>query len=52
MSCTQQEQEVLLIEETSNLPVHKYLAGHLGGEQAVRFSDCVNNDIDLVIFLR
>ena len=41
----------LLIEETSNLPVHKYLAGHLGGEQQLG-SQIANNDIDLVIFLR
>lgn len=41
----------LLIEETSNIPVHKYLAGHLGGEQQLG-SQIANNDIDLVIFLR
>lgn len=41
----------LLIEETSNLTVHKYLAGHLGGEQQLS-SQVTNNDIDLVIFLR
>lgn len=40
-----------LVEETSNLPVHKYLAGHLGGEQQLA-SQISNNDIDLVIFLR
>lgn len=41
----------LLIEETSNLVVHKYLAGHLGGEQQLG-SQIANNDIDVVIFLR
>ena len=40
-----------LIEETANLHVNKYLAGHLGGEQQLG-SQIINNDIDLVIFLR
>lgn len=40
-----------LIEETSNLSVNKYLAGHLGGEQQLA-SQISYNDIDLVIFLR
>jgi len=40
-----------LIEEASNLSVHKYLAGHLGGEQQLG-SQVAHNDIDLVIFLR
>lgn len=40
-----------LVEETSNIPIHKYLAGHLGGEQQLA-SQIANNDIDLVIFLR
>lgn len=40
-----------LIEETSNLSVHKYLAGHLGGEQQLG-SQVAHNDIDLVVFLR
>lgn len=40
-----------LIEDTSNLPVHKYLAGDLGGEQQLA-SQIINNEIDLVIFLR
>ena len=40
-----------LVEETSNLNVHKYLAGHLGGEQQLG-SQVAHNDIDLVIFLR
>lgn len=40
-----------LIEESSNLTVNKYLAGHLGGEQQLA-SQIAYNDIDLVIFLR
>ena len=40
-----------LVEETANLSVHKYLAGHLGGEQQLG-AQLANNDIDLVIFLR
>lgn len=40
-----------LIEETANLNVHKYLAGHLGGEQQLG-AQVASNDIDLVIFLR
>ena len=40
-----------LIEEVTNLNVHKYLAGHLGGEQQLG-SQVEHNDIDLVIFLR
>lgn len=40
-----------LVEETANLTVNKYLAGHLGGEQQLG-SQIANNDIDLVIFLR
>ncbi len=40
-----------LIEEASNLTVHKYLAGHLGGEQQLG-AQVAHNDIDLVIFLR
>ena len=40
-----------LIEEVTNLNVHKYLAGPLGGIQqmGVQIS---NNEIDMVIFLR
>jgi len=39
-----------LIEQAVNLPVNKYLSGHLGGEQqlGVQIS---HNDIDLLIFL-
>lgn len=40
-----------MIEQAVNLPVHKYLAGHLGGEQQLG-SHIAHNDIDLVIFLR
>jgi len=40
-----------LVEEAANLTVHKYLAGHLGGEQQLG-SQVANNDIDMVIFLR
>lgn len=40
-----------LIEEVTNLNVHKYLAGHLGGEQQLG-SQIEHNQIDMVIFLR
>ena len=40
-----------LIEEVTNLKVHKYLAGHLGGEQQIG-AQIEHNQIDLVIFLR
>jgi methylglyoxal synthase len=40
-----------LIEEVTNLNIHKYLAGHLGGEQQMG-SQIEHNEIDLVIFLR
>ncbi len=40
-----------LIEEATGLIIHKYLAGHLGGENQLG-SQIENNDIDLVIFLR
>lgn len=40
-----------LIEEVTNLTVHKFLAGHLGGEQQLG-SQIETNDIDLLIFLR
>ena len=40
-----------LIEEVTNLNIHKFLAGHLGGtEQIGAMID--NNEIDAVIFLR
>lgn len=40
-----------MIEEVTNLSVHKFLAGHLGGEMQM----CAlieHNQIDLLIFLR
>jgi len=40
-----------MIEQAVNLPVHKYLSGHLGGEQQLG-SHIAHNDIDIVIFLR
>ncbi len=40
-----------LIEEVTNLNVHKLLAGHLGGEQQL-CAQIEHNQIDLVIFLR
>ncbi len=40
-----------LIEQVTNLTVHKYIAGKLGGEQQIA-SQIENNLIDMVIFLR
>ena len=40
-----------LVEEVTNLSVHKFLAGHLGGEQQFG-SQIESNEMDLVIFLR
>lgn len=40
-----------LVEEVTNLSIHKFLAGHLGGEQQLG-SQIENNEMDLVIFLR
>lgn len=40
-----------LIEEAANLTVHKFLAGHVGGEQQMA-SMIEQNEIDLMIFLR
>ncbi|WP_026651186.1 methylglyoxal synthase [Butyrivibrio proteoclasticus] len=40
-----------LIEEVTNLTVHKYLAGHLGGVQQLGAA-IEHNETDLVIFLR
>ena len=39
-----------LIEEVTHLNIHKYLAGHLGGEQQIGAQ--IEHEIDLVIFLR
>jgi len=40
-----------LIEEVTNLNVHKPLAGHLGGKQQIG-AQIEQNEIDLLIFLR
>ena len=40
-----------LIEEVTNLSIHKYLAGHLGGAQQLG-AQIEQNELDLVIFLR
>ena len=40
-----------LVEELTNLNVHKYLAGHLGGQQQLA-SQIEHNEMDMVIFLR
>ena len=40
-----------LIEEVTNLNVHKYLSGHLGGDQQMCV-DIEQDQLDLVIFLR
>ena len=40
-----------LVEEAASLPVHKFLAGYLGGAQQMG-AQVAMNDIDLVIFLR
>ncbi|GKX28863.1 methylglyoxal synthase [Vallitalea longa] len=40
-----------LIEEVTNLSIHKYLAGHLGGQQQLG-AQIAHNQIDMVIFLR
>ena len=42
---------VRLVEEAANLPVHKFLAGHVGGVQQLG-AQIETNDMDLVIFLR
>ena len=40
-----------LIEEVTNLNIHKYLAGPLGGSQQLG-AQIAQNDIDALIFLR
>ena len=40
-----------LIEEVTNLNVHKFLSGELGGVQQLA-AEINNNEIDLVIYLR
>lgn len=40
-----------LVEEVTNLTIHKFLAGHLGGTQQLG-SQIAQNGIDALIFLR
>lgn len=40
-----------LIEEVTNLNIHKYLPGHLGGAQQM-MAQIEQNEMDLIIFLR
>jgi len=40
-----------LVEEVTNLHIHKYLAGHLGGQQQMA-AQITNNEMDMVIFMR
>ncbi|MCD8082654.1 MAG: methylglyoxal synthase [Clostridiales bacterium] len=40
-----------LVEEVTNLNIHKFLAGHLGGSQQLA-SQIEHNEMDMVIFLR
>ncbi len=40
-----------LIEEVTNLTIHKYLAGHLGGVQQLG-SQIAHNQVDVMVFLR
>ena len=40
-----------MVEEVTNLTVHKFLAGQTGGEQQLG-SMIENNQLDMVIFLR
>lgn len=40
-----------LVEEATGLSVHKFLAGHVGGEQQLG-AHVENNQLDLLIFLR
>ena len=39
------------IEEVTDLNIHKFLPGHLGGQQQMA-AEISNNDMDMVIFLR
>ncbi|AXY25450.1 methylglyoxal synthase [Suicoccus acidiformans] len=41
----------LRIQEATNLPVHRFKSGPLGGDQQIG-AEVSNNNIDLVIFLR
>ena len=40
-----------LVEEVTNLNVHKYLAGHLGGQQQLA-AQIEHNEMDMMIYLR
>lgn len=40
-----------LVEEVTNLTIHKFLAGHLGGVQQMG-TQIEQNQLDLIIFLR
>ena len=40
-----------LVEEVTNLNIHKYLEGHLGGEEQLS-SQITENQLDMVIFFR
>ena len=40
-----------LIEEVTNLTIHKYLAGHLGGVQQMG-AQIESNELDLLIYIR
>ena len=41
----------MLVESVTNLSIHKFLAGHLGGKQQLG-SEIEHNNIDLLIFFR
>ena len=41
----------ILVESVTNLNIHKYLAGHLGGKQMLS-AQIEQNDMDLMIFFR
>ncbi len=40
-----------LVEEVTNMNVHKYLPGHLGGQQQIA-AQIEHNELDLLIYLR
>lgn len=40
-----------LVQEVTNLNIHKLLEGHLGGEEQLS-SQIMNNEIDMLIFFR
>ena len=41
----------MLVESVTNLSIHKFLPGHVGGKQQLR-SQIEHNNIDLLIFFR